>query len=61
MNNNLQTKNYIFGSKGFIASNLIIYLKNKYNFTAFDSNDVDLTNSQQCKEKLKKLILIIRT
>ena len=56
MNNNLQIKNYIFGSKGFIASNLIIYLKkNKYNFTAFDSNDVDLTNSQQCKEKLKKI------
>ena len=54
--NKSNSKIIIFGSKGFIASNLIKQLKNnKLNFLVISKDKIDLTNSDDVK-KLSKII-----
>ena len=46
----------IFGSKGFIAQNLINFLKNiDCSFKAFGQKDLDLISQEECKKKLSKI------
>lgn len=52
-NKNIKTKIFLTGSRGFVGKNILEQLKDKYDFIAPNSKELDLTDYEKVEEFLK--------